>query len=193
MPNWCDNTVTIEYKGEGDCEKALDDLKAKMVRVNEKGEDELAYDILVPEPNGDEEGWFDWRCDNWGTKWISEIYDTHTDEGKLVIHFTSAWSPPEAYFEKVAKLYPDYIFTHSYEEDGCNFFGYSHFQGNKASNFHYETPDEECSILYKKQVKEDKKLNDDETSAWRLDGEGDGHCDVCDSEEEEEEEEEEEK
>ena len=41
--------------------------------------------------------WYDWRCQNWDTKW--DCYDvvvTDDDPESVEIEFNTAWSPPEA-------------------------------------------------------------------------------------------------
>lgn len=52
--------------------------------------------------------WYDWCCDNWGTKWnacecsiLDEVGDTVSYE------FQTAWSDPEPVIKKLSELFPD--------------------------------------------------------------------------------------
>lgn len=47
--------------------------------------------------------WYDWCCDNWGTKW--NAYDTEIPGENLIV-FTTAWSPPESVIAMLAERYP---------------------------------------------------------------------------------------
>lgn len=52
--------------------------------------------------------WYDWCCDNWGTKWNScdctviEDSDTH-----IVYGFQTAWTEPEPVVVRLSTLFPD--------------------------------------------------------------------------------------
>lgn len=35
--------------------------------------------------------WYEWALENWGTKWGT--YDHEWDEGTMILHFQTAWSP----------------------------------------------------------------------------------------------------
>ena len=48
--------------------------------------------------------WYDWQCDNWGTKWnaYSAHIESEWDGGdccELEIHFDTAWATPTPIFE----------------------------------------------------------------------------------------------
>ena len=50
--------------------------------------------------------WYDWRCNNWGTKWPAcEVEITQDDEDFLEITFDTAWSPPEPICEALRSKY----------------------------------------------------------------------------------------
>ncbi len=62
--------------------------------------------------------WYDWQCDNWGTKW--NAYEvTHFDN---VIEFQTAWSTPYPIFVKLSKLFPDVLISVRYSDED---FGYN--------------------------------------------------------------------
>lgn len=93
--------------------------------------------------------WYDWRCDNWGTKWNAcDVY-----VGRDIIEFNTAWSCPLPVLNKLAELcYQHNIeFTGKWadEDMGCNtgifesdccgdeyYFGYEYMEN--CSNEAYE-------------------------------------------------------
>ena len=46
--------------------------------------------------------WYDWSCNNWGTKW--NAYDTYIDKNANVIEFNTAWSCPLVVLGMLAKI-----------------------------------------------------------------------------------------
>jgi len=63
--------------------------------------------------------WYDWCCDNWGTKWGA--YDTIlTDDGKLL--FQTAWSTAPNVFAKLSELFPEVkmVIDYADEDIGSN-------------------------------------------------------------------------
>jgi hypothetical protein len=92
MPNYCNNYVTITHSDPAMVEKLF--LAAQ--------KDALCATFLpVPTdlPKSDVEGCmsdgeYNWRCDNWGTKWdIGEGLDK-VDENTVEGFTDSAWAPP---------------------------------------------------------------------------------------------------
>lgn len=47
--------------------------------------------------------WYDWRCENWGTKW--NAYETIIT--KEYIEFQTAWSSPNPILKKLSQMFPD--------------------------------------------------------------------------------------
>ena len=69
--------------------------------------------------------WYDWRIQNWDTKW--DCYDvvvTDDDIEQVEIEFNTAWSPPEAICNKIREDYPDVSVSWFYDEPGCEIAGY---------------------------------------------------------------------
>jgi len=67
--------------------------------------------------------WYDWCCNEWGTKWDTDGYCNVDDEEYIELDFDTAWCPPMEWFNKVVKKYPTLHFTLKYEEEGCGFLG----------------------------------------------------------------------
>ena len=132
MPNHCYNKISI-YGDEAS--KIASELKSE----------DTVFDFskVLPEPNYEEvevkstfpkedekdnfrmPKWWDWRVQNWGTKWNSyddsvEIIDDETVE----YTFNTAWSPPEPVIEKLREQYPDVSITAFYDEPGMDIAGY---------------------------------------------------------------------
>ena len=69
--------------------------------------------------------WYDWRLQNWDTKW--DAYDvcvTDDDPENVEITFNTAWSPPEAICSAIREQYPDIDVSWFYDEPGCEIAGY---------------------------------------------------------------------
>ena len=106
MPNWCNNTITLT--GPKD--------KVKKIFDEAKKEDCL-LNLLYPMPSALEgttspapkegkvqplvdgfDNWYDWRVQNWGSKWDVDTdnleYREEDDQGIIQGWFDSAWAPP---------------------------------------------------------------------------------------------------
>ncbi len=91
MPNWCECYVKIT--GEVDRIKDLyDQIQTKKEFLN----------VLVPRPEDQEDNWYKWNVDNWGTKWdlledqIKELEYTKINSSTATIegYVLTAWGPP---------------------------------------------------------------------------------------------------
>lgn len=60
--------------------------------------------------------WYDWSCDNWGTKWNSynNLIDEETPDR---IKFNTAWGAPHMILEKLAQMYPHAVIQHWWAEE----------------------------------------------------------------------------
>ncbi|QNI81684.1 hypothetical protein SynRS9907_00832 [Synechococcus sp. RS9907] len=70
--------------------------------------------------------WYDWRIDNWGTKW--DIYNCFNEfeepSDSFSVSFQTAWSPlNEKCMEVLSKQFPGAVLTNSYDEEGDDFCG----------------------------------------------------------------------
>ena len=77
-------------------------------------------------PDGkNDDRWYHWCIDNWGTKWeCSELDIEYSDDEILELTFSTAWSPPEGIMNKLKEDYPDLSFTCFYDEPGMEIAGY---------------------------------------------------------------------
>ena len=53
------------------------------------------FNILRPRPSNEEENWYEWNCQNWGTKWEAGVQDaTIFDNERIELWLQTAWGPP---------------------------------------------------------------------------------------------------
>jgi hypothetical protein len=148
MPNWCDNNLRITHEDPAMITKLVDawnadkffgtiypepDYKTTPVPHTfpqikaeyAKTEEEKAL-AIANEPTIREDSWWDWRVQNWGTKWEINTEDhekpqVNSDGTSLFVYFNSAWSPPTGVYEKLIEQ--GYGVEAYYFEGGCAFCG----------------------------------------------------------------------
>ena len=144
MPNHCHNRVTFYSANTEDV--------AKLKKIFT---DENTFTQIIPEPDWpntpNKEGelpkqpaddnpfhmsffestgradqrWYDWRIQNWDTKWDAyDVVVTDDDPESVEIEFNTAWSPPEAICSAIREQYPDVSVSWFYDEPGCEIAGY---------------------------------------------------------------------
>ena len=117
MPNWSKTEIRISAKKE-----ILDELMKSVVvtqdyldkikktnanlsdefKTHPKKLGEVDFNILIPKPHyvfnnksDGENNWYDWNCENWGTKWnaCDDEVERLSDED-VIISFHTAWCYP---------------------------------------------------------------------------------------------------
>ena len=121
MPNWCNNSFAITGNIE-----SIKDLWETAQTANEGTFGLLS--AIMPEPEDNEE-WYSWRVENWGTKWdVSEegleFIDHEDGTASISGWFDSAWSPPIGAYEQLAADFDSCIIECSYYEPGMDFGGF---------------------------------------------------------------------
>ena len=70
--------------------------------------------------------WYNWRVQNWGTKW--DCYSLEIDECDMPhgfeVNFETAWSPPEGIHYAISEQFDDLSMSWFYDEPGCELAGY---------------------------------------------------------------------
>jgi hypothetical protein len=96
--------------------------------------------ILKNEPTISEDSWWDWRVQNWGTKW--DVYSCCNDledqqpSTEFNASFCTAWSPLSEQCMKVLSMrFPGAILTNYYEESGSDFCGVTVAKDGVVRNF----------------------------------------------------------
>lgn len=137
-PSNCD--LLIEYynkhneKVKEEKEKKLQDPSYMIdcnfdneIFVNDK--ECLTFWGTCPMPESENENWYEWNNNNWGTKWDPKNSSINEQNDNMVIFtFDTAWSPPLSWLEKTSSLYENLKFEINYEEHGCNFCGTKIYQ-----------------------------------------------------------------
>ena len=125
MPNWCSNYLIVE----GDLNE-LKDFKSKTIKESDNGGLKFTMEELLPTPKdmledtGVMPAWYNWRVENWGTKWDTDTYDVdENDELNLKIGYNTAWAPNEAFIKYASDKYPNLKFKLTFEEAGMGFCG----------------------------------------------------------------------
>tara|TARA_B000000565_G_scaffold60539_1_gene40183 strand:- start:191 stop:703 length:513 start_codon:yes stop_codon:yes gene_type:complete len=70
--------------------------------------------------------WYNWRVQNWGTKW--DCYSLEIDDSDMPhgfeVNFETAWSPPEEVCYAIKEQFDDLSISWFYDEPGCELAGY---------------------------------------------------------------------
>ena len=116
MPNWCYNSLTLNHT---DIEK-INELGH--ILDNQEYENIKFFQILHPRPDSEEDNWYSWNVDNWGTKWDANIssHEFIRDES-LTVNFDTAWSPPISFYQFIEEQ--GYVVSALYSEEGMSFCG----------------------------------------------------------------------
>ena len=146
MPNWCHNRVTA-YGNEDKIEEVKKIFESKTPfndifpqpdwnnTPNENGdlpqleqhknpEGEVVWETYNFPDGRNDDRWYDWRLQNWDTKWEPDMHDIDYEDSILTLSFNTAWSPPEGVITKLREKFPDITFQCFYDEPGCEIAGY---------------------------------------------------------------------
>ena len=133
MPNWCNNTITITGPKDkitrlfetANKENGLLQAMYPMPKTLE-GTTSPAPREGEPQPLVDGyDNWYDWRVNNWTTKWDVDVENLELSEDGTNISgwFDSAWSPPTGAYEHFLDKNEDCSIKALYYEGGMDFGG----------------------------------------------------------------------
>lgn len=98
---------------------------------NEMGVEEIMERVAEVYKKNHMPDWWNWRVENWGTKWEIDNVDVSTSRGWLKYSFSTAWSPPAPVIIALSKKFPDAtIFAKAVEEGGEK--GSAQFKGGET-------------------------------------------------------------
>lgn len=127
MPNDCWNSLLIYGP-----KKLLEEIK----------EHNFSFQHFVPMPEEEKENWYDWKLENWGTKWDShDVTISEGDEHSMRVYYTTAWDPPHAFLEKFLEKYPKCFLknTHNSEDGSAGVWVARYKDGEKyIQKYHWE-------------------------------------------------------
>lgn len=132
MPNWCDNTVYITHDDPKKIQILVDAWKANKFFGTIYPEPDYTKVEVRPtfpqikgnnDPVNPESAWWDWRVQNWGTKWEITTDEAYIDihENEIKVGFSTAWSPPTGIYDRLVD--DGYGVNALYYEGGCAFCG----------------------------------------------------------------------
>ena len=139
MPNWCDNNLYLEHNDPEMIKKAKEAWESgkflatfvpepdyKTVQVKPTFDHSHITGKPKPEFVDPESAWWDWRIQNWGTKWDIGYDADRSNHAQgcdktMFVYFDSAWSPPTDAYAKLAEL--GFLVKAFYYEGGCAFCG----------------------------------------------------------------------
>jgi len=119
MPNWCYNTAEIVANDDDGIRTLKEWAESKeILQSMHPMPEELKYtEGLTEGPN-----WYDWRVNNWGTKWDIEPSDVVVEGNTLRLSFDSAWAPPTGVYDHLQSL--GFTVYASYYEPGMDYAGF---------------------------------------------------------------------
>ena len=127
MPNWVTTILCIE----GD-QKDLDQFQDYVRNDNYYRDEEdpkkrvshFDFNKFIPMPQEEQENWYNWNCDNWGTKWNACYTDVDdSSEGCLRYQFETAWSRiSDELWEAIKGKFPTLVFDLSADEEAGFFY-----------------------------------------------------------------------
>jgi hypothetical protein len=133
MPNWCNNTITISGPKNKITKlyteaKAGNGLLQAMYPMPKELENTTSPAPKEGEPQPLVDGydnWYDWRVNNWATKWDVDVENLELSEDGTNISgwFDSAWSPPTGAYEEFLAKNEDCSIKALYYEGGMDFGG----------------------------------------------------------------------
>ena len=117
--------------------------------------------------------WYDWCCDNWGTKW--NAYSNEQEDEDTII-FETAWSNPEPVMLKLSEMYPEATIEHWWaDEDMGSNDGYRVYRGGEiVEGDYHDSCSNEAYETYIKCWGESQCLYQDEDGLWQH-----YDCDTC--------------
>ena len=126
MPNWCENSLRLSHSDPVMISRAAAAIEADRL-----------LEEFIPRPADQEDNWYDWNIENWGTKWdIADAGVSNVSDTELYAYFGTAWAPPvEAYARlealgfKVGAMYyePGMAYYGSYADGVDTYAEYSTF------------------------------------------------------------------
>jgi hypothetical protein len=127
MPNWCWNDLVVQ----GEPEEVKEVIE--FVRSEDRPFD---FERVIPIPeevSGNPDGMvgYNWRIDNWGTKWNVSGVECGVSEYDGGVHysFETAWAPPVEVVGRLSEMFPELTVALAYDEPGMGFGGFIVFRG----------------------------------------------------------------
>lgn len=123
MPNWCANNAEFHNDEIAEVNKLEAHLKFLDEKKTGSNIETGLFSYFIPMPDEEADNWYDWNCNNWGTKWEASIYSWEkVNDNCIKLNFDTAWAPPTMFYTFLAENTEWYI-TATYSEPGMCFVG----------------------------------------------------------------------
>ena len=129
MPNFVTNEVVFNFDMSHD--------KDRFMKLVTSDDNPFDFNNIVPMPkeinprgslsykDREQPNWYDWSCENWGTKWnSSKVHVNYEEENYVCFSFLTAWSAPTLIALKLKRMFKGISFRWFYRDEGDNFCGY---------------------------------------------------------------------
>ena len=128
-PNWQEIPLTSETFKEYSWDQPRGEIGEKPILVTD---DECSFrnGLRFKSTDRQDDRWYAWRNQNWGTKWdVAGNVDIEKEEWEDEIesfeaNFETAWAPPEGVCMRLRQLFPDVHISWFYDEPGNECAGY---------------------------------------------------------------------
>ena len=124
-PKWEEIPLTAETVQEYSWDKPRGEVGEKPVMVINDDKPFL-NGLRFKSTDKQDDRWYNWRNQNWGTKW--DCYDLFIDDDEmpnaLELTFNTAWAPPEEICHAMREQFDDLSISWFYDEPGCEVAGY---------------------------------------------------------------------
>ena len=148
MPNWCHNRVSVYSENIKQVDKLFDifnnpepfnelipspvwsktpneDGELPVLDEHKDADGKVVFTTnKFPKSGKNDDRWYDWQLQNWGTKWEPANIDVEQCEEELEITFDTAWSPPEDICRAIREQFPDVTVSWFYDEPSMEVAGY---------------------------------------------------------------------
>lgn len=146
MPNWCDNSTRFYHPDS----TKIDALVALISNPDPTVDIEL-FAHLRPRPLEQEENWYNWNVENWGTKWDADVFSyDRFDANNINIYFNTAWAPPIALYQYL--VHEGWQIEALYSEPGMAMIG--RFVDGEDEYYEYDLNDKETIEALPKELVE---------------------------------------
>ena len=136
MPNHCISTLTISGNSK-QLHKLLKQVQiTKEEATPSHDEREFSCHKIIPRPAKEDDNWYDWNSENWGSKWDLCDFEWITNDwenGFVHASFWTAWSPIPLVLEKLSKQHKSLEMTYRYHDEGGGFYGTVSFKGGELT------------------------------------------------------------
>lgn len=149
MPNWVRSELAISG------ERAELDRFIELARNDNYYHEEedpkdrvtfFDFGKFMPRPSEEADNWYDWNCENWGTKWNAKFVELDNDCEELIIYrFETAWNRiSNQLWDDIKSKFPKLDFSFVAIEEGGFFWSRTEDNGEIES---YSFPSIECPNL----------------------------------------------